>query len=214
LQGLHPSRKKKMMKLLLALVVVLAVLSATAFGAYCSGKPDEGERVSAYDIHDGPLVLVKEVKNAKLYEAGPEGHKFSVVHLWGTPYEVGYAQGILQRKSVIDFTTKTWAYLMGMLVEEFPEGTFTPEVEAIIATKGMDVALDWAVRTTAPFTPQAYLDEMRGLSDATGLSYDLIYRLNMFPELSKGILDCVFFLTNLDVFMWFVSVLLLLGCLG
>jgi len=32
---------------------------------------------------------------------------------------------------------------------------------------------------------------MRGLSDATGLSYDLIYRLNMFPELTKA--SCSFF---------------------
>jgi len=55
----------------------------------------------------------------------------------------------------------------------------------------LDAALDWAIKTTKDFTPQAYLDEMRGLSDASGIPYDLIYRLNMFPELSKA--SCSFF---------------------
>jgi isopenicillin-N N-acyltransferase-like protein len=173
------------MRLLLAFVVVLALV-ASAFGAYCSGKPDEGERVSAYPIFDGDVTFVKEVKNAKLFTAGPPGHEFSIVHLWGTPYEVGYAQGLLQKEKVVQFVTKTWGYLLNMLVEEFPEGTFTPAVEALIAQKGMERALDWTIRTTGPFTPQAFLDEMKGLADATGLSYDLIYRLNMFPEISKG----------------------------
>jgi len=47
------------------------------------------------------------------------------------------------------------------------------------------------VRTTEAFTPQAYFDEARGIADATGMDYNLLYRLNMFPELSKA--QCSFF---------------------
>jgi len=136
------------------------------------------------------LKFVKEVKNAKLFQAGPAGATFPIVHVYGTPYEVGFAQGTIQKKQIIEFVTKTWGYLTAMLVNEFPE-TWSPAVKNLIVQKGMDGALDWTIKVTADFTPQAYLDEMRGLADATGLDYDLIYRLNMFPELTKA--SCSFF---------------------
>jgi hypothetical protein len=56
---------------------------------------------------------------------------------------------------------------------------------------GMSRALDWTKDTTAAFTPQAYYDEVRGLADATGIDYDLLYRIQMFPELTKA--QCSFF---------------------
>merc|ERR1719231_546334 len=55
----------------------------------------------------------------------------------------------------------------------------------------MEKALDFTAKVTAPFTPQAFFDEVRGISDATGISYDLLYRINMFPELTKA--QCSFF---------------------
>jgi hypothetical protein len=32
---------------------------------------------------------------------------------------------------------------------------------------------------------QSFLDEMRGISDASGVDYKSVLRLNMFPELTK-----------------------------
>jgi hypothetical protein len=52
-------------------------------------------------------------------------------------------------------------------------------------------ALDWTIRTTAPFTPQDYLDEIKGLSDGAGIDYDQLLRVNMMPELTKA--SCSFF---------------------
>jgi len=67
----------------------------------------------------------------------------------------------------------------------------SPAVKQLIIQKGMDGALDWTRKVTEPFTPQAYFDELHGLADATGISYDMLYRLNMFPELTKA--SCSFF---------------------
>merc|ERR1719201_1085674 len=61
----------------------------------------------------------------------------------------------------------------------------------MIVQKGLDRALDWTRDTTAAFTPQAYFDEVRGLADSTGIDYDLLYRVQMFPELTKA--HCSFF---------------------
>jgi isopenicillin-N N-acyltransferase like protein len=126
-----------------------------------------------------------------LFEGGPENAPFPVVHVWGTPYEVGFAQGTLVKASIRAFVNKTWDYLRSSLVEAITSDRVPLWVKQLIAEKGMDYALDWTANVTAPFTPQAYYDEIRGLADATGLDYNLLYRMNMFPELTKA--QCSFF---------------------
>lgn len=176
------------MKNFLTLPIILAASQfASTYGAYCSGSPQPGERVSEYAIFDENVKLVRSVKNAKLFTGGPAGATFPIVHVYGTPYEVGFAQGTLQKKTIIEFVSKTWAYLTTSLVDAFPSDFIPPSAKELIVQKGMDGALDWTRNVTAPFTPQAFVDEIRGISDATGLSFDLLYRLNMFPELTKGL---------------------------
>ena len=163
---------------ILNFVVALSTLSLglkLANAAYCSGSPDEGERTNEFPIYDEDLRFIRSVKNAMLFEAGPPNATFPVVHLWGTPYEVGYAQGILIKPMIKDFVYKTWGYLSSSLVEALP-GPLPEVIKEMIVQKGLDRALDWTAEVTAPFTPQAYYDEVQGLADATGIDYDLIYR--------------------------------------
>jgi len=172
-------------------VISLLLAYSQTEAAYCSGKPDEGERVSNYPIFDGPLRYRRSVKNGMLFEAGPLNASFPVVHLWGTPYEAGFAQGTLLKQTIKDFVYKTWGYLVTELVNEMDGDLVPPFAKALIADRGMERALDWTADVTAPFTTQDYYDEVRGLSDASGVSYDTLYRLNMFPELTKA--SCSFF---------------------
>jgi hypothetical protein len=74
--------------------------------------------------------------------------------VWGTPYEVGYAQGTIQKDEIIAFVTQTWDYLSTSLVNAFPFDMLSPEMKALIVEKGLDRALDWTREMTAPFTPQ------------------------------------------------------------
>lgn len=166
--------------------MIAALGAQAAYAAFCNGAPDEGERVNDVPIFDGPLRHVRTVENGVLYHAGPENATFPVAHIYGTPYELGFAMGTLQKKDVNAFISKTWKYLLDMVVEELPQGFFSPFMLDLILTKGMERALDWCARTTAPFTPQAYFDEMRGLSDASGVDYDMIIRLNLFAEITKA----------------------------
>ena len=147
-----------------------------AEAAYCNGSPDAGERTNDFPIYDEQLRHVRSVKNAMLFEAGPPNATFPVVHLWGTPYEVGYAQGELVGPIIKDFVYKTWAYLSTEMLEELDNLDIPEFAKRLIVQKGLDRALDWTRDTTAAFTPQAYFDEVRGLADATGIDYDLLYR--------------------------------------
>lgn len=40
-----------------------------------------------------------------LFEAGPESAPFPVLHLWGTPYEMGVAQGTIMKEELRNFVT-------------------------------------------------------------------------------------------------------------
>lgn len=177
--------------LLSVLAVVFLGLSKVTQAAYCSGSPQPGERTNENAIFESDLSFLRSAKNAKLYEAGPDGARFPILHVWGSPYEVGYAQGTILKDEINKFVTATWNYLSTSLIDAFPGDMLSPEMKALIVEKGLDGALDWTRDQTAPFTPQAFVDEMRGLADASGLDYDLVYRLNMFPELTKA--SCSFF---------------------
>lgn len=70
--------------------VILDTAFTAVFGAYCSGKPEVGERISTLPIHDEVKPrLIHSVKNAMLFEAGPKNYTFPIVHIWGNPYEIG-----------------------------------------------------------------------------------------------------------------------------
>ncbi len=169
---------EKMTKLF-GIIVTLSALALNwnlASAAYCNGSPDAGERTNDFPIYNGEMRFIRSVKNAMLFETGPPNATFPVVHLWGTPYEVGYAQGELIAPLIKDFVYKTWAYLSTELINEMDGDLFPEWAKKMIVQKGLDRALDWTRDTTAAFTPQAYFDEVRGIADATGIDYDLLYR--------------------------------------
>lgn len=176
--------------LFLALTTIAISISSVK-SAYCNGSPDDGERTNEYPIYDGDLTLKKQVKNAMWFEAGPSNTSFPVVHLWGSPYEIGFAQGTLMKETIKEFIDKTWIYLTEEIVSALDDIDIPKAAKVKISELGMEKALDFTAKVTAPFTPQAFFDEVRGISDATGISYDLLYRINMFPELTKA--QCSFF---------------------
>ena len=52
-----------------------------------------------------------------VFEAGPSNNRFAVVHVWGTPYEMGYAQGTVRKTEVVQFMTQLWSYVYSNLLE-------------------------------------------------------------------------------------------------
>jgi hypothetical protein len=175
---------------LLITLTVLVLLSTKSLSEYCGGSPAEGTRTNEAPIFDEEPTFVKSIKNAALYEAGPANARFPIVHVYGTPYEIGFAHGTLQKRYMKEFVDKTYAYFVGMAIDELSDKV-SPEVQIMIILKGLNYALDWAAEVTAPFTPQEYYDELQGIADGSGIDYNTILRLNMFPELTKA--SCSFF---------------------
>lgn len=182
---------KLQLRLILSLVV-LCCLFTFSQSAYCSGTPDAGERTNTQPLSPANLVMRKEVKNARLYEAGPKNARFQILHVWGTPYEKGLAQGEILKDDINRFVYGTMSYLANAIVSSLSGKLPIPEwAKEMLIVKGIFFALDWTASVTKAFTPQAYFDEIQGIADGAGVSRDLLWRLQMFPEVTKA--SCSFF---------------------
>jgi isopenicillin-N N-acyltransferase-like protein len=181
-----------MAQLLISALVVAAFFSApSADGAFCTSGPDPGERTNDAPFDTTAHAFVRSVENGALYEAGPENARFPLLHVYGSAYEMGFAQGQIWGKAHMEkFAAGTYEYLiqggLDALGDRLPE-----KFQALLIEKGLDRALDWTAEQTAPFTPQHYLDEIRGIADGAGVDYQTLLRLNMIPEVTKA--SCSFF---------------------
>jgi len=95
-----------------------------------------------------------------------------LLHLWGSPREMGYAHGNLLKAEVADFYEKI--------------------IGAMTAGMGVEVeALDRAWAEMEPFVPSRYLEEMEGLAEGAEVDLQTVKRAHAIPDLSE--MDCTFF---------------------
>lgn len=174
------------MKSLRVLACLLAA-AAPARAAYCSGSPDPDAPANNHTVRDPELELVGTVTNGKLYKAHPGSYNaFNLVHVWGSDYEKGFAHGQLLAAEIQEFYRATWVYMEQGIANSFP-GTIFPEwFINVVSEKGLERALDWTASVTAPFTDAAFFDELHGVADGSGTDYQLILRIHMLPELTRG----------------------------
>lgn len=121
---------------------------------------------------DKPPVYVRSVKNADLYHVGEGEDVISLVHLYGSPYEMGYSHGELMKEDAFNFVNAIWSYLEGQ-VESAINGTvhnLKPWFVDLVSEVGLEVGLDLTMELTRPYTGNYFYEEMQGLADATGLS--------------------------------------------
>lgn len=125
----------------LSVVFVLLFLHPSN-AAFCNGKPKPDAKPNLNPIFTSDPVFVREVKNAKLYTVGDGDDKISVVHLWGSPYERGFAHGTIMKQDVQNMINSVWDYIVEQ-VESAINGTlkkFPPKVVDFLATEGLDGA--------------------------------------------------------------------------
>jgi hypothetical protein len=106
-----------------------------------------------------------------------------VLHLKGSPYELGYQQGVLLKddiRSLVRFLFDVKAKEFGEEIgEELGKGPLRalglkPDAKAIIRT---------IASVQAKHVPAWYTEELRGVADGSGLPYDEILCANFIPEL-------------------------------
>jgi hypothetical protein len=74
--------------------------------------------------------FVRSVANAALYQVGSGDDMLPIVHLWGTPYQKGFAHGTLMKDDASAFITTLWSYLEMQVerkINSSSGGIFSPE---------------------------------------------------------------------------------------
>lgn len=103
-----------------------------------------------------------------------------VLHVSGTPYEMGYQHGALLKNEIHAMVR----FLFDVKAKEFSEQLqvdlgngllkIKPDAKAIIGT---------ITEIQKKFIPPAHLEEIRGVADGAEIAYDEILRANFIPEL-------------------------------
>jgi hypothetical protein len=116
-------------------------------------------------IHDAPPLVIRETSHGRLEEVGKGDERISIVHVWGTPYEMGYAHGELLKEPI----TKQIEIIKAMLKDVGGDASILDKV--------------WA--QVRPHVSEYFIDEMKGLADSTGVDLQTIIRSNMIGEASE-----------------------------
>jgi len=146
----------------------------------CSGSPN------THPVWSGQPTFLSSSSHGKLFVAGNPDNEVSVLHLFGSPYEMGVAQGTLLRQQIQTLYTNFYVYAQEMaqtlpVLKDLP-----PSIVDKIADVGVTAALDWELAETGPFIPTHFWEEMTGLAEGAGVSVSDVYRVHMFPELIKA----------------------------
>jgi len=176
------------------LVLSLLGFVNVLFGAHCHDTNPVFGPTNDFPIYEGNpnMQFINQVKNGKLYSinvpnsgAGTNS-SFYVVHVWGSAYEMGVAQGTLLKDTLVPFFDNVWNYLRsqiesGAIIKDMPKW-----LADMIADVGLDAALEATELLTREYTSQDYYDEISGLADATGYEYQTIVNVHMVAGLTQG----------------------------
>ena len=110
--------------------------------------------------------------NGKMETIGTGTDAITVLYLWGTPYEMGYAHGKLAADKIKAFYTTLEAAL---------QAEFNASLDML--------GLVWTQQE--PFIPLEYIEEMKGLAEGSGIPFDRVKAVSMIPDVSEY--HCTYF---------------------
>eukprot|EP01125_Pyxidicula_operculata_P021953 TRINITY_DN878_c0_g1_i1.p1 TRINITY_DN878_c0_g1~~TRINITY_DN878_c0_g1_i1.p1 ORF type:complete len:425 (+),score=84.40 TRINITY_DN878_c0_g1_i1:435-1709(+) len=163
---------------LAGLLLLILLAYPTYSQTHCDGTANNNP------ISTADPVLIKTVPNGKLFHAGEVQPPVGVMHVWGTAYEMGYAQGLMLKDQAEDLYAQAFSFIEGEVEQAIP---YLPEfLKEFIAEYGLEAALDLTYYATRSYTPSYFYDELRGIADGSGYDYNQIVRIHMFPELIQA----------------------------
>lgn len=168
----------------LFLFLVFSPIFHVALAAYCHGKPNPAAQPNTIPIWQGNPTFLNSTDNGKLFIVGQGNDTVQILHVYGTAYQMGFAHGSLLKEQLNQFMPTLWAYLESQVTSIMTK--VPAEIAEIIANFGLDAALDLTYEATKAYTGQYFMDELQGLSDASGVDYKMLRRIHLIGELTKG----------------------------
>jgi len=181
----------KITQLLLLLTFVLLCcwsLSVSASGCH-SQTPTYGPPNYIPILNgESAMVFINSTTNGRLYQVtvpnGGNSSTFWVIHVYGTPWEMGFAQGTLLKPQLTQFIPEAWNYMKTQIESSLPN--FPKWLQDLIAQKGLTGALTYTYDVTRKYTGAYFFQELEGIANATGLSFRTLVDIHMIAGLTKG----------------------------
>eukprot|EP01132_Coremiostelium_polycephalum_P004853 gene4853-6049_t len=141
-----------------------------------------------FPIYTDTPVFVTSTQNGQLFTSGPASNTINVLHLYGNPYDMGVAHGQLLQNQIQKMIPEFMSFASAkaaLFIQKY-QSTLPPQIITIFNQYGVDGVLDYVAQLNAPFTQSYFFEELKGLAEGSGLSYDMVLRMHMFPELIKA----------------------------
>jgi hypothetical protein len=166
--------------LVAAAALFLSSASAvSAQGIDCTGKPNTIPPVVAK-----PLLMRKSAHGA-LYQSNSQVEPaILVMHMYGTPYEMGFAHGTLMKQEIAKLYPELFLWIDSQVQAAIPE---MPKFLAdFIGKYGLEAGLDLTYYLCHNYISEKWKQEIQGIADGSGQTYMAVARVQMFPELIKA----------------------------
>ena len=123
-------------------------------------QPKPGASPNPNPIHVADPTPERSTKNGKAFKAGPDGYEFWVVHVYGTPYEMGYAHGSMMKKEVQTMADSVWQYFEKQIEDEL--NGLPTWLKDWVAEVGIELATNLTWELTKNFTGDYFFEELHG----------------------------------------------------
>lgn len=138
------------------------------------------------EVLDENARSVATDRSGERFEVGAPGDGMALLHIKGSPFELGRAHGVLLRSEIQTMYVRLFAHLEDQLIVAL-HLTLLPEALARrIARLALNAALDATYLLTLLYTPARFVDEMIGLAQGAQVEFDDVVRVQMIPELLQA----------------------------
>eukprot|EP00456_Euglypha_rotunda_P087335 TRINITY_DN8889_c0_g1_i27.p1 TRINITY_DN8889_c0_g1~~TRINITY_DN8889_c0_g1_i27.p1 ORF type:complete len:234 (-),score=46.19 TRINITY_DN8889_c0_g1_i27:33-632(-) len=185
------------------MLFLLLLCVSSAFAAECGTSPDKNAHQNLNPIFTNAPRLIKSI-NCCFPNEGPDcgcaGHLYQInegidaipiVHVYGNPWQMGYAQGLL-RPDTKDFIESVYEWFDDEVYDDLNETGHYPEWMPEwffddIVNLGIDGALQAELDATIDFTPEYFLDELNGLAKSSGVSLQKLEWVHLIGEIGRAV---------------------------
>ena len=123
-------------------------------------------RLNENAIYTDAPRLVKEAPGGRLEIVGDGDDSFHVLHLWGTPYQMGKMMGTMLQEQIQQYCD----LVIGLMATQM----------------GGDASMmDKTYEAAREFIPAHFMEEMKGLADGADIDLKTVIRVNMIGEVSE-----------------------------
>jgi hypothetical protein len=134
-------------------LVCTLVFFVTCARCTCPGSPTNLPITDATS-----MAMVANVTQGTMFIAGPADNELRVVHVWGTSYEMGYAQGLLLRDVLPQVYSTFVAYVEALVEADIKNNKWIKllplEIRTALESASLSEALELTYKATRQYTPQ------------------------------------------------------------